>query len=178
MTTYQNIGIYEANEDNKKKLPHKRYYERIVKQSKKISQLIIRSWQDDKEAKIIRKIFLNFNNTDSDGEAYEKMKELLTGGRLDLCGKVFEEEEFEYYLIRIDWDSFKGSLTDNHQPSKHQKPPYFVLTLPYPPRPNDFNLNMQDKALQSWLNEEVDIDSEEEVTNPFPPVPYLPQTTS
>lgn len=107
----------------------------------------------------------------------QKIEDLLTG-KTDLFGMIFEPEEIKDYLIQIDWSSFEGSVVDNPQPTIEQKPPYFIINLPYPPRPDNFNLNMQDEDLQAWLDEEVNVNSPEEVTNPFPPIPYLPQTTS
>lgn len=174
---YSRTAESRAKDGKVRELPHRKYYDRIAKQSKKLSQLIVSSWGDDDNAKKIREIFLNFINTDPQGEAYAKMRQLLTG-KSGLFGKVFEEEEIDDYLIQVDWSAFEGSIGESKQPSEDQKPPYFILTLPYPPKPHDFNLDMQDEALQSWLNEEVHINIPGEVTNPFPPVPYLPQTTT
>jgi hypothetical protein len=166
-------NLAEVSPQHKALDPH-----RAVKQSKKLSQLIAISWGDDQKAGEIRKIFLNFYNTSlgKQDEAYQEMKNLLSGQKPELFEKIFDEDEIEDYFIQITWDSFEGSVTDMPQAIMKQQPPFFILTLPYPPKPSDFNY--QNENLQKWLKELVNVDdSSQKVTNPFPPIPYVPQTT-
>lgn len=184
MVTSKDIAhsfLIEANVKEGKE--YRKYYQRVVKQSKKLSQIIVRSWHDDEKAQKIRKIFLDFHKVDTKNhQAYHEMEKLLTGKITELgevCSEpVFDETEIDNYLIKIDWDAFEGSVVDNFQPGTNQKPPYFVLTVPYPPRPDKFNIDMNDESLQKWLKDKVEINNlEETVNNPFPPIPYLPQST-
>lgn len=159
--------------------------ERIIKQSKKLSQLIAISWGNDARAREIREIFLNFSNTEA-GEsnpAYQEFLDLLTGEKCGsngepLFGKIFDKDnEIEYYTFEIAWDAFEGVMTEHPQPISNQRPPFFHIILPYPPKPSEVNLQYDNQEFQQWLNTPVDVDGDEEVDNPFPPIPYIPLST-
>ncbi len=165
------------------------YYNRLLKQCKKLAQLVAISWleHEKKEAEQIRRIFLDFKNNDFErqSQTYINMVKLLTGQRKDLLepwfpghsfGAIFDQEEINYFLIQVKWDTFEGSLQEIPQPSVKQEGPYFIMTLPYPPKPSAENINLN-HVLRAWLTSKVDVNKPQEtVSDPFPPVPYLPTT--
>ncbi|NCR17603.1 MAG: hypothetical protein GPJ22_09885 [Microcystis aeruginosa LL13-03] len=154
-----------------------------------MAQLVAISWleHEKKEAEQIRRIFLDFKNNDFEGQSqtYINMVKLLTGQRKDLLepwfprdgfGAIFDQEEINYFLIQVKWDTFEGSLQEIPQPSVKQEGPYFIMTLPYPPKPSAENINLN-HVLRAWLTSKVDVNKPQEtVSDPFPPVPYLPTT--
>ncbi|NCT53034.1 MAG: hypothetical protein GPJ04_17995 [Microcystis aeruginosa G13-03] len=118
-----------------------------------MAQLVAISWleHEKKEAEQIRRIFLDFKNNDF-------------------------ERQSQYFLIQVKWDTFEGSLQEIPQPSVKQEGPYFIMTLPYPPKPSAENINLN-HVLRAWLTSKVDVNKPQEtVSDPFPPVPYLPTT--
>jgi hypothetical protein len=146
--------------------------QKFVKQSKLLSQLLTKSWYDDQKGQAIRAIILNKDQNERD------FTDLLSGKKSELFGKIFDDEEIKLYSFVINWDVFEGSMTENHQAMIQQKPPYFTLNLPYPPKPSDSNLDLDNEDFKKWLNSTVDInDDNVQVTDPFPPIPYLPLTT-
>ena len=165
------------------------YYNRLLKQCKKLAQLVAISWleHENKEAEQIRRIFLDFKNNDFErqSQTYINMVKLLTGQRKDLLepwfpgdsfGAIFDQEEINYFLIQVKWDTFEGSLQEIPQPSVKQEGPYFIMTLPYPPKPSAENINLN-HVPRAWLTSKVDVNNPQEtVSDPFPPVPYLPTT--
>lgn len=167
------------------------YYNRIVKQCKKLAQIVAISWleHEHENALQIRRIFLHFKNNDFQRQSptYTDMVDLLTGKKGDLLepwfpnnsfGAVFDQEEIDYFLIQVKWDTFEGSLQEIPQPSLEQKGPFFIMTLPYPPKPSAENVNLDDVP-REWLTSKVDVNNPNEiVSDPFPPVPYLPTTCS
>lgn len=163
------------------------YYNRIVKQCKKLSQLVAISWLEHENARQIRRIFLDFKNNDFERQSttYIHRVDLLTGKKGDLLepwfpnnsfGSIFDPKEINYFLIQVNWDTFEGSLREMTQPSVEQEGPFFIMTLPYPPKPSAENVNLDDVPL-AWLTSKVDVNNPNEtVSDPFPPVPYLPTT--
>jgi hypothetical protein len=165
------------------------YYNRLLKQCKKLAQLVAISWleHENEEAEQIRRIFLDFKNNDFErqSQTYINMVKLLTGQRKDLLepwfpdhsfGAIFDQEEIKYFLIQVKWDTFEGSLQEIPQPSVKQEGPYFIMTLPYPPKPSAENINLN-HVPRAWLTSKVDVNNPQEtVSDPFPPVPYLPTT--
>jgi hypothetical protein len=154
-----------------------------------LAQLVAISWleHENKEAEQIRRIFLDFKNNDFErqSQTYINMVKLLTGQRKDLLepwfpdhsfGAIFDQEEINYFLIQVKWDTFEGSLQEIPQPSVKQEGPYFIMTLPYPPKPSAENINLN-RVPRAWLTSKVDVNNPQEtVSDPFPPVPYLPTT--
>ncbi|MCA2712014.1 MAG: hypothetical protein IM473_12040 [Microcystis sp. M015S2] len=165
------------------------YYNRIVKQCKKLAQLVAISWLEHENSEQIRWIFLHFKNNDfqRQSQTYIDMVDLLTGKKGDLLepwfpdksfGAIFDQEEIDYFLLQVKWDTFEGSLQEIPQPSLEQKGPFFIMTLPYPPKPSAENVNLNDVP-RAWLTSKVDVNNPNEiVSDPFPPVPYLPTTCS
>jgi hypothetical protein len=165
------------------------YYNRIVKQCKKLSQLVAISWLEHENAQQIRRIFLDFKSNDFErrSQTYIDMVDLLTGKKGDLLepwfpdnsfGAIFDPTEINYFLIQVKWDTFEGSLQEITQPSVEQEGPFFIMTLPYPPKPSAENVNLDDVP-RAWLTSKVDVNNPQEtVSDPFPPVPYLPTTCS
>jgi hypothetical protein len=78
--------------------------------SKKLSQLIARSWLPHGED--IKRIFLSRDE--------DKIKELLEKEGICL-------QDFNIKIILINWDSFYGTLDELG----------FIFRLPYPPRPSE-----------------------------------------
>jgi hypothetical protein len=166
------------------------YYNRIVKQCKKLAQLVAISWIKHEKAEQIRRIFLDFKNNDFErqSQTYINMVHLLTGERRDLLepwfpdhsfGAIFDQEEIDYFLLQVKWDTFEGSLQEIPQPSVEQEGPYFIMTLPYPPKPSAENIDFDNppEELEKWLKSPVNMsDPNQIITDPFPPVPYLPTT--
>jgi hypothetical protein len=145
---------------------------KFVKQSKLLSQLLAKSWYNDPKGQAIRDIILSKDRNEQD------FIDLLSGKKAELFGKIFDDDEIKLYSFKIDWNVFEGSMTENHQAMIKQKPPYFTLNLPYPPKPSDSNLDLDNEDFKKWLNSQVDIDDDNvTVTDPFPPIPYLPLTT-
>jgi len=168
------------------------YYNRLLKQCKKLAQLVAISWleHENEEAEQIRRIFLDFKNNDFErqSQTYINMVKLLTGQRKDLLepwfpdhsfGAIFDQEEIDYFLLQVKWDTFEGSLQEIPQPSVEQEGPYFIMTLPYPPKPSAENIDFDNppEELEKWLKSPVNMsDPNQIITDPFPPVPYLPTT--
>ena len=166
------------------------YYNRLLKQCKKLAQLVAISWIKHEKAEQIRRIFLDFKNNDFErqSQTYINMVKLLTGQRKDLLepwfpdhsfGAIFDQEEIDYFLLQVKWDTFEGSLQEIPQPSVEQEGPYFIMTLPYPPKPSAENIDFDNppEELEKWLKSPVNMsDPNQIITDPFPPVPYLPTT--
>jgi hypothetical protein len=166
------------------------YYNRLLKQCKKLAQLVAISWIKHEKAEQIRRIFLDFKNNDFErqSQTYINMVHLLTGERRDLLehwfpdnsfGAIFDQEEIDYFLLQVKWDTFEGSLQEIPQPSVEQEGPYFIMTLPYPPKPSAENIDFDNppEELEKWLKSPVNMsDPNQIITDPFPPVPYLPTT--
>ncbi|CCI01395.1 hypothetical protein [Microcystis aeruginosa] len=168
------------------------YYNRIIKQCKKLAQLVAISWLEHEKAREIRQIFLDFKSNDFErrSQTYIDMVDLLTGKKGDLLepwfpndsfGATFDQEEIDYYLIQVKWDTFEGSLQEIPQPSVEQEGPYFIMVLPYPPKPSAENIDLDNppEELEKWLKSPVNMsDPNQVITDPFPPDPYLPTTCS
>ncbi|NEO52285.1 MAG: hypothetical protein F6K54_03825 [Okeania sp. SIO3B5] len=115
--------------------------------TKKISQLIAKSWLSDGED--IRKVFLS---QDSD-----KILEMFQREGIDMG--IFGPG----LKVSIDTETFTGYLEetrDNQQP--------FNLVISYPPKPTEFNLS--DQELREWVKND---DSNQLVPdNPYMPVSF------
>ncbi|MDB9423347.1 hypothetical protein PN437_00055 [Microcystis aeruginosa CS-564/01] len=156
---------------------------------KKLAQLVAISWLEHEKDRQIRRIFLDFKNNDFERQSptYIDMVDLLTGKKGDLLepwfpdnsfGAIFDPTEINYFLIQVKWDTFEGSLQEITQPSVEQERPFFIMTLPYPPKPSAENVNLDDVP-RTWLTSKVDVNNPNEtVRDPFLPVPYLPTTCS
>lgn len=116
--------------------------------SKKISQLIAKSWLPEGEE--IRSVFLS-NDT-------ERISEMLLENGINLKNLGVGE----YTKLEVRWDSFFGSFEDLNDP-----PFIFRFILAYPPRPSEFNLS--DSDLQEWV---ADADDDHKT----PSHPYIPAT--
>jgi len=156
---------------------------------KKLAQLVAISWLEHEKARQIRRIFLHFKNNDFQRQSptYIDMVDLLTGKKGDLLepwfpdnsfGAIFDPTEINYFLIQVKWDTFEGSLQEITQPSVEQEGLFFIMTLPYPPKPSAENVNLDDVP-RPWLTSKVDVNNPNEIVRDlFPPVPYLPTTCS
>ena len=120
--------------------------------SKKISQLIAKSWlSNDEDGKRIREVLLLPNTPDKTG----KIKKLLEDHGINI-------ENLGVAKIEVDWDSFFGSLKDTGDP---QSP--LTLVIAYPPRPTEFNIT--EEALETWVSDTDD-------SRLIPDHPYIPVT--
>jgi len=119
--------------------------------SKKVSQLIARSWlPNDPEGADIKGALLSGDS--------EEIKTVFKKYGVDL------DEFFSPMTINVnvDWDTFFGSLaevTGSEQPVEYN--------IPYPPRP----MEVTDAQLSEW----VDSNDPSAV---YPPYPYIPMTMS
>ena len=148
------------------------FYKELLRKTKLLSQLIATSWLDnDNRAPEIREILRKATADDSD------LRKLLTGKNCNLWKEeIFTKEEIELYAFQITWDSFQGVLIEELQAVFDQKPPYFTVKLPCPPRPTLGEVNLTQQQIQEWVNSPLE-DSEGKI-KPFPPYPYLPTTTA
>jgi hypothetical protein len=154
---------------------HKSMAQQWLKQAKLLSQLIASSWLEGEKAANIRKIFTQFSTGHDDSE----LKALLTGQKPEVWDKpIFDDHEIEMYQFEVSWDTFEGKIIDHHQAVLNQKPPYFTMLLPYPPRPalNEFTVTLD--KIQDWVNSPIEEDERGLIKNPYPPYPYIPTTSS
>jgi hypothetical protein len=141
----------------------------ILRQTKKLSQLIAYSWLENEKARKIREIFRRATADDSE------LKQLLTGQFPDLwCEPIFTESEVALYSFQINWDTFIGTLIEEQQAIMAQCPPYFRVNLPYPPRPALGETTVTLEQIQEWADSPLEFDENGTVKNPFPPYPYIP----
>ena len=117
----------------------------FAQQSKKISQLIAKSWlPDDPEGTQIKKVLIEGNS--------EKINEMLKKYGVDL------EVIFHPLSIHVDWDTFFGKMAETTVGGGT-----WLYSLPYPPRPNE----VTDAQLTDWVNNQ-------DPNQQFPPNPYIP----
>jgi hypothetical protein len=163
-----------------------RYVGRLMKQCKKISQIIARSWMEDEQAYQLRDYFINPGNEDApDG----RLKELF-GNKDGLLLKIFpnyKEPVFDEYELRevysfyVSWDIWEGSINEIAKPSTEQGKYYFNVVIPYPPRPQLCKSTVTMEQLDSWVKQAVTdengnilIDKDHQI---YPPYPYIPPST-
>jgi hypothetical protein len=151
--------------------------------SKQLAQLVARSWTNQPNGTDIREIFLNFIDADctrTDSEAfnlhpsYKKMEDLLSGKLPYYNTPIFTPNELDQFIIEIAWDSFEGGIKDIPQGRPRIGNRFFILSIPYPPKPDAENLKLTDEKFLGWLNNESYDDL---ITDPFPPIPYVPSTS-
>lgn len=145
------------------------FVNQLLKQSRLLSQLIASSWLDGDRAKQIREIFNKATGHDD-----SELRQLLTGKKPNLWEQcIFDDDEIDLYEFKISWNSFKGKLNENAQAVMSQTPPYFTMTLPYPPRPALGEFTVTYDQIEEWATSTI----EEEngvIKNPFPSYPYIP----
>lgn len=154
------------------------FIQRLLTQTKQISQMIARSWYGDDKGNAIRDILLG-TKAKTREEAERDLNDLLVGKKQDADGEplvpqIFNQAELELYAITINWDSFLGELTEDIGAVVNNEPPFFHLILPYPPKPTEFNVTQQE--LQEWVNSQG-CDEQGIPTKPFPTSPYIPLST-
>ena len=185
---HQSTQYYQDHpEEDKTKGLGKFFYQRTLKQSKKLSQLIVKSWDpEDEEGKTIRVLFINFDNTaPATDPLYEAMQHLLTGQEVkfsippkprkgqeqkhytipkaksdDNYRNIFNKDEILEYRIRVDCNTLEGSVIDSFTSGDIEQPPFFILNLPYPGRTIEIPplfANKFENGLQKWLNEPVNV---------------------
>jgi hypothetical protein len=146
----------------------------LLRRTKLISQLIASSWLEGEKATKIREIFTQFSTGHDDSD----LRELLTGQKADLWAqRIFDDDEIELYRFEISWNTFEGTLNENQQAIQAQKPPYFTMVLPYPPRPVLGGFTVTLDQIQNWVNSPLQEDNKGLIQNPFPSSPYIPLTT-
>jgi hypothetical protein len=99
----------------------------FLNQSKKMSQLIAKSWlPNDPEAANIKKVLMSRNS--------DEIKALMKNYGIDPEGFLGPTK------VVVDWNSYKGVLTEEVGE--------MVYSLPYPPRPTE----VTDEQLEEWVN--------------------------
>lgn len=99
----------------------------FLSQSKKMSQLIAKSWlSNDPEAANIKKVFMSRNSNE--------IKALMKNYGIDIEGF------FGPTKVVVDWNSYKGVMTEEVGE--------MVYSLPYPSRPAE----VKDEQLEEWVN--------------------------
>ena len=113
--------------DSQSSTPSNPSQEDVQTITKKMSQLIAKSWLPGGEE--IRKILLSNNS--------EEIKKMLKKHNisLELLGDI---------KIEVDWSTFLGRLEDATNSLK--------LVIAYPPRPSEYNLS--DSDIEEWVNNE------------------------
>jgi hypothetical protein len=165
----------KAEKAKKKFNDYESFVHQRLKQSKLLSQLIASAWLEGEKATKIREIFTSFSTGHDDSE----LRALLTGQKPDLWNKcIFDPDEIQIYRFEVSWETFDGKIIDNHQAVLDQKPPYFTIVLPFPPRPalSEFTVTLD--QIQSWVNAPIKEDGNGLIENPFPPYPYIPTTST
>ena len=145
----------------------------LLRRTKLLSQLIASSWLEGEKARKIREIFTHFSTGHDDSD----LRALFTGRKPDLWNqRIFDDDEIELYRFEISWNTFEGTLNENTQAVRDQKPPYFTMVLPYPPRPalGEFTVTLD--QIQNWVNSPLQEDNDGLIQNPFPPYPYIPMS--
>jgi hypothetical protein len=159
---------------------------RLLKQCKKISQIIARSWMEDEQAYQLRDYFIN----PGDGKAPDSRLKELFGNNNGLLLEVFpnykepvfdEYELSQVYGFSVSWADWAGSINEIPKPSIVQDKYYFNVIIPYPPRPQLCESTVTMEQLKTWVQQEVTdergnflIDDEHQV---YPPYPYIPPST-
>ncbi len=145
----------------------------LLKQCRLLSQLIASSWLEGDKATKIREIF-----TEATGKDDSQLRALLTGKKPELWKQpIFDENEITMYRFQITWNAFEGTLLEHPQALVEQKPPYFTVILPYPPRPELSEFTVTYQQLETWVGAKLEEDENGLVKNPFPPYPYIPLTS-
>ena len=123
--------------------------------TKKISQIIAKSWMSDPEGLAIKKALLEGDSTQikdvfKKGFKRENQEEI----KVDIDG-FFEPMDV---CVRVDWNTFFGSLQEIVA-----KDETITMNLPYPPKP----VEVTDTQLTEWVNND-------EESNIYPTAPYIP----
>jgi hypothetical protein len=144
----------------------------LLKKCRLFSQLIATSWLDGDKAKQIRDIF-----TKATGPDDSEFRDLCTGRKPELWAQsIFDDDEIDLYRFKISWDSFEGALIEHAQAIKAQTPPYFTMTVPYPPRPVLGEFTVTYEQIEKWATSKEE-SNEGLLSNPFPPYPYIPMSS-
>jgi hypothetical protein len=154
---------------------HETFVRQWLTKAKLLSQVIASSWLEGEKAANVRKIFTQFSTGHNDSD----LKDLLTGKKPELWDKrVFDDNEIKMYQFEVSWDTFEGKILEHHQAVPDQKPPYFTIVLPYPPRPalSEFTVTLD--KIQNWVNAPIEEDEDGLIKNPYPPYPYIPTTST
>jgi hypothetical protein len=108
-----------------------------------------------------------------------------------ICDSIISTcDSVNQYSMNISWNTFYASVEDLPASGRSPNPPYTQMTLGYPPKPNEFNLN--DKQIKDWATAtEYYGDStfpfypekntsewrNQQVEYVVPPYPYMPLTS-
>jgi hypothetical protein len=126
------------------------------------------------------------------GQAY--MKDDESGELTPLCEPILSTYEIvNLYAFKLVWNDFAAYREELIQPGILQVPPYNLVTVPYPPRPNTNEFTqLTDEMIQAWAYAEEGVpqgeqlesekfpfyplkgEPEDKVNYVVPPYPYLP----
>ena len=94
-----------------------------------------------------------------------------------------------FAFTMVSWSEYVAEFAELVQPGYNQKPPYYKVTFPYPPKPSEDVLSEED--LSKWANapesggqlpfyprKENGKYLSDLVTNILPPYPYIPSTST
>jgi hypothetical protein len=126
------------------------------------------------------------------GQAYLKVE----GGYMPICDPpIFSTyETIHEYSLKVSWDTFYASRVDVAQPGVNAKPPYYEVTLGYPPRPSvgEFT-SLTEEKIATWVNAPEEYGNSpfpfyppknngkyesDNVSYVIPPYPYIPMSCS
>lgn len=87
-------------------------------------------------------------------------------GYLPICPSIFSTYEIIYeYAWKLSWDTFYATRVDLAQPGVNARPPYYEVTLGYPPKPPiDEFTTLTDSKIEAWVN----ASDEDNGDTPFP----------
>lgn len=115
------------------------------------------------------------------GQVYMKEGESY----LPISESILSTYELVYeYGLNVSWDTFYASRTDYAQPGFNASPPYYEVTIGYPPRPELSEFTVKEDDLKKWVNApeeggEIPFYGENgsgELKYPYPPYPFIPMS--
>jgi hypothetical protein len=117
-------------------------------------------------------------------------------GYLPICESLYSTYETIYeYALKVSWDTFYASRVDVSQSGLNEKPPYYEVTLGYPPRPSLHECTtLTEEKIATWVNASEDYGTSnfpfypakndqgqyesDKIRYMVPPYPYLPLSCS
>lgn len=107
---------------------------------------------------------------------------------IPVCESIFSTYEIIYeYALKVSWDTFYSNRVDYAQPGLNPSPPYYEVTISYPPRPElgEFT-GLTEEKIETWVNAPEDggpfpfypEQGSDQVQYAFPPYPYIPLSCS
>ena len=149
------------------------YYQDLLHQSKRLSQLIAYSWMSDADVESLKQdkeftLAIHVNKPPSE------IASILQRARSDEIKEMLREQanvNLDDSLgpnsrVNVDWNVFDGSVEAQDATAVSVKDEWYTANLPYPPRPGC----VKDWQLQEWV-------SNDKHGEYGPPYPYIPLST-